>query len=496
MRVAVIPAAGKGVRFHELGKNYAKTLLPYDGVPILKQIIDRLLPDFDEIRVVLGPNPEQLAGFIDNLSNEKVKKFYVPLDGVQGPARSFMFAVTGQEDLVFLHLSDTLFECEFPEFSSDWVSVMDVANPSRWCMIDHTSHLMDKPMSCPKEYRAITGAYCFSNPSRLRAVFEDVFSKKNDDEFQLSEIFEQYNVDYPFRLEEHSADDLLDFGTIDEFYKNNKSHRSRYFNTISYSKDRVKKSSPTKPNKIMAEAFWISKAPSAFQHYLPKIFEISYIDASYEMERLHSIKLRDLFIHLDRSAESWTPIFKKTNEFLTDCKKVRHPAPFWSEVCDKTLLRRPDLDAFVNSFKEVIEACGVEDESTFFHGDLHFNNMFFDFSAEKLTLIDPNGAFFGHWLYDVAKLCHSVIGKFDFIDTRLFSLSGATSGIYSAGTEKLESLFERAILDHLTQDELRLVYKATASLFASMQPLHRDYPEKLEFFEAAFKRFDNLADNL
>ena len=79
---------------------------------------------------------------------------------------------------------------------------------------------------------------------------------------------------------------------------------------------------------------------------------------------------------------------------------------------------------------------------------------------------------------------------------RLFSLSGATSGIYSAGTEKLESLFERAILDHLTQDELRLVYKATASLFASMQPLHRDYPEKLEFFEAAFKRFDNLADNL
>lgn len=33
--IGIIPAAGKGVRFKEIGKNYSKTILPYNEKPIL-----------------------------------------------------------------------------------------------------------------------------------------------------------------------------------------------------------------------------------------------------------------------------------------------------------------------------------------------------------------------------------------------------------------------------------------------------------------------------
>lgn len=119
--------------------------------------------------------------------------------------------------------------------------------------------------------------------------------------------------------------------------------------------------------------------------------------------------------------------------------------------------------------------------------------MFFDFSKNRLTLIDPRGEFFGHWLYDVAKLAHSVIGKFDFIDSRLFSQGDRALKVYSDGTEELEEIFKHEILGGLSPKELVLVYKTVASLFASMQPLHTDFPEKNVEFEAAFHYFNNLA---
>jgi len=78
MRVAVVPAAGKGTRFYELGNNYAKTLLPFDGVPILERIIEKLSPDFDEIRIVVSENSDQIETFLQELNEPKVRVLKVP----------------------------------------------------------------------------------------------------------------------------------------------------------------------------------------------------------------------------------------------------------------------------------------------------------------------------------------------------------------------------------------------------------------------------------
>ena len=41
--LGVIPAAGKGTRFHELGKQYPKCILPYEEMPIIVHNIKRLI---------------------------------------------------------------------------------------------------------------------------------------------------------------------------------------------------------------------------------------------------------------------------------------------------------------------------------------------------------------------------------------------------------------------------------------------------------------------
>ena len=493
MRVAVVPAAGKGTRFYELGNNYAKTLLPFDGVPILERIIERLSPDFDEIRIVVSESFDQIETFLPTLKNAKIRVIKVPCSGLQGPARSFMQAVTGEEDYVFLHLSDTLFDIDFGDFKGDWVSVMRVGDSSRWCMISPESEFKDKPQDCGDEFLATTGAYSFSSPEHLRVSYEAALKVVKEREFQLSDIFKIYALDHKFCLQEHEDVQLLDFGTIDEYFKNNRSNRNRYFNEITYNHSLVQKSSHLHPNELLSEALWMKYAPKTIQPFLPKIYGIDTQNPSYEMEHIHSIKLRDLFVHLDREAITWRPIISEIARFLDICKKSEIEAPFWKGVCNKTLLRRPNLKRFVDELWQNVVDCGLEHKSTYFHGDLHFNNMFFDFSKNRLTLIDPRGEFFGHWLYDVAKLVHSVIGKFDFIDSRLFCQGDRALKIYSNGTEELEEIFKHEILGGLSSKELVLAYKTTASLFASMQPLHTDFPEKNVEFEAAFHYFNNLA---
>lgn len=496
MRVAVIPAAGKGARFNELGTHYAKTLLPLNGIPIIQHIIERLLPDFDEIRIVVSSDSKQLEKFLNSLCVSKIQIVIIPSDGPQGPGRSFMEAVVGNEDYVFLHLSDVLFNLNFTGLSGDWVTSMSVNDPSRWCMINESSELLDKPSTCADGYQAITGAYSFSNPADLRKACEAAFHVATSGEFQLSQIFKHYNVRHKFELHSHKSEDFLDFGTIEEYFKNNKSNKNRYFNDIKFDRDVVRKSSIIHGNKLLKEALWLKHAPRELQKFLPKIYDIDFKGPAYHMERIHSLKLRDLFIYLDRRVATWEPIFSEINLFLELCKKTEIKSDFWRDVCNKTLLRRPDLKIFTAELWDIVMQSGHQNSSTLYHGDLHFNNMFYDLDRQKLTLIDPRGEFYGHWLYDVAKLMHSVFGKFDFIDANLFNPNGHFVKVYSAGTEGIEQIYAESILDKLSNAELKLVYKITASLFASMQPLHKDCPEKIREFEDVFYHFDALANAL
>lgn len=118
MKIAIIPAAGSATRFKELGKQYAKTVLPYKGIPIIVHIVRQLQEAIqpDLIRVVYS-NEEHKKQIHESLSLYNISVEFVAVgEGRPGPARSILSGipatVTG-EDILYVHLSD--FVAQYPE---------------------------------------------------------------------------------------------------------------------------------------------------------------------------------------------------------------------------------------------------------------------------------------------------------------------------------------------------------------------------------------------
>ena len=120
------------------------------------------------------------------------------------------------------------------------------------------------------------------------------------------------------------------------------------------------------------------------------------------------------------------------------------------------------------------------------HGDPRFANTLYHKSTQMLKFIDPKGALTEAelWMnpyYDIAKLSHSVCGRYDFFNNGTFSiridenfhselvLDFDNTAYIRAFRQKLEACG----FDYLTVR----IYEA--SLFLSMLPLHIDNPHKV-----------------
>ena len=120
------------------------------------------------------------------------------------------------------------------------------------------------------------------------------------------------------------------------------------------------------------------------------------------------------------------------------------------------------------------------------HGDPCFANALYNRSTKTLKFIDPKGALTEEELwtnpyYDIAKLSHSVCGRYDFFNNGLFRIEVNEAFAYELHIDfdhtKYEEIFRRKLelngYDYLTVR----IYEA--SLFLSMLPLHMDNPYKV-----------------
>ena len=124
------------------------------------------------------------------------------------------------------------------------------------------------------------------------------------------------------------------------------------------------------------------------------------------------------------------------------------------------------------------------------HGDLCFSNILYSQASQFLQLIDPRGAetvdeLYSDEYYDVAKLSHSVLGNYDFINAGLFELKHADDlalrlEVHTPDLEELQDRFVGRLGE--AGFDVRLVRLYEASLFLSMLPLHIDVPKKVLAF--------------
>lgn len=313
------------------------------------------------------------------------------------------------------------------------------------------------------------------------------------------------------------------------------STEARHFNALQSEGGILRKSSAERA-KMRAEHGMFHVAPDSVKRFLIPTFDFweTPTQAGYAMEHMAIPDAALQLIHGAFDPDSYGLLLDQVFAFLAARPadpQGRSPGAAWdSQITGKM---RGRLDAFMElevgrRLDALLRAAGpaggirdmqaraeailaqarARDTSTalvFSHGDPCFSNILFDRRLGLMRLIDPRGATdpadaMMHPLYDVAKVSHSALGGYDFINNDLFrctlgdgldlhlSLGDRAADAGTAGTSPVpdgppdwaQAAF-RARLASAGHD-LQTTRAVELSLFLSMLPLHADHPRKLAGF--------------
>ena len=320
-------------------------------------------------------------------------------------------------------------------------------------------------------------------------------------------------------MEELPGDMLVDFSSFEEFirYMTN-GFEARFFNSLEGDEYTVTKRSTNK-EKIKKEYRFYYFLPDRMQHWFVQPFSYQETEdsASYTMERMHMTDLAIQYVHGAVSLEDFDQILQQLFYFLKNRYTRKIPEEEYRRqseklYLDKVMERYLDLkkspfytkmDAMIRVgteydsldavyeryralYEEIHRKYRFEPLSTVSHGDLCFSNLLYQKHANILRMIDPKGAeteediWMDPW-YDLAKLSHSVCGRYDFFNSGLYQ-------IHVGKDMKLELQIDFQNQDYVAlfrsyleknQFSYSIVRLYEASLFLSILPLHLDNPQKV-----------------
>jgi len=268
--------------------------------------------------------------------------------------------------------------------------------------------------------------------------------------------------------------------------------KSRFFNKISIDRKNktVKKTSLDKES-LINQINWYINIPESIKKYTPKILEYDLNEPYILMEYIPYRKLENFFIKGKIDIIKYF-MNKKLNEILDLFSKFKKELSYEDYVdmyYTKTIKRLNTLENYgIEKINKILKAKKItingeeydgipkikkeikdqikflySKEGTIIHGDLCFSNILFSKTKDDIKLIDPRGKFGSHIIYgdpkyDLAKLSHSINGKYEFIINDLYKLDD-----YNL-TFPIE-------INYKFDEEVRLI---ESLLFLSMTPLHID----------------------
>ena len=314
---------------------------------------------------------------------------------------------------------------------------------------------------------------------------------------------------------------FMDIGVVGNFIQCVAGNfESRYFNSLKGDEYTLVKTSSDK-RKIKAEYTFYQLLPEDMKFWFVAPFHYQETEnaASYTMERLHMTDLSVKWVHGVMDEEEFEQLMDKYFFFFSSRHSRKCTEEEYSRLADelygKKINKRVamlkelpeygkiskilemteggDIDTLVEKYfalKAKIEArVNYPLVSVIGHGDPCFSNTIYNKSTQTLKFIDPKGALTEEELwtnpyYDIAKLSHSVCGRYDFLNNELFEIYLDKHLNYQLeipfDASKYVNIFRRKVeengFDYLS---VRLY---EASLFLSMLPLHIDSPYKVAGF--------------
>ncbi|MEW5773136.1 MAG: capsular biosynthesis protein [Thermodesulfobacteriota bacterium] len=355
----------------------------------------------------------------------------------------------------------------------------------------------------------LSGYFCFSDPY----AFVEALTRSRG---RFIDALNLYAANR--RLLPVNTGSWLDFGHLQTYYRSKAALTTeREFNSLEVSRRTVCKSG-RKPEKIRAEGRWYARAPEGLRLYLPSLLgmEDSGAACAYRLEYLYFSTLSELYVFGRLPLFMWETIFHSCGEFLALCRETLspeeriRPEDLPDLYLGKTLARledfarqrevdlgrewryagrpTPSLERLARLASEAVPRL-TEQDLAILHGDFCFSNILYDFRHATIKTIDPRGLatggaarMAGDRRYDVAKLYHSVKGKYDFIKADRYVLGrdgerGLTLEFPAEEyTRRIDDLFTGMRLGGDMCDQ-RTILAVVVHLFLSMLPLHADRPD-------------------
>lgn len=365
-----------------------------------------------------------------------------------------------------------------------------------------------------EQEKLFVGVFQIRKPQYFNECLKTAFDTTDRAESTFYYALRLYSKTYP--MEAVKTDNWFDVGHIDTYYNSRLAVRAREFNHITIDKDRgiLRKTSEDK-DKFIGEIKWYLKLPSDIEYVRPRIFDYStaYTQPYISMEYYSYHTVHELFLYADLTWRQWRDVFNRIRFVCRDFKRYTAAGADIRQSLEemyltKTLKRLADLqkDArFCSFFANPITVNHVTylpldriceilsdiipkqlyDVEAFhiIHGDLCFANIMVDSNLSFIKVIDPRGKFgsydiYGDFRYELAKLFHSVDGKYDFIIKDLLTVDfdiGKNFIYYEIADRKRDyDLYQ--VLTEVFRDEiggdLQKIELIEALLFLSMIPLH------------------------
>jgi hypothetical protein len=315
----------------------------------------------------------------------------------------------------------------------------------------------------------------------------------------------------------------LDFGHLQTLFRSRRMLASaRAFNTLRIDGRTVRKLS-AETEKMVAEASWFASVPPALRVYTARLIDSGEENgtAFYETEYEHLPTLSELFVFGTLGHATWLGVLRSCHEFLVTCASTHGPESASSSLrqlatvktaerlrrfSDETgfdierMLRydghpMPSLMQIADDLENCIDLSGIR-RQTVMHGDLCFSNILYSSRVQRIKVIDPRGyveagenSIFGDNRYDLAKMAHSIVGRYDQIIAGRYEMPADDNGRFSINFETaphhvwLEDAWSEFEVGGVTggSAEIRAL---TVGLFLSMLPLHADRPDRQRAFIA------------
>lgn len=294
----------------------------------------------------------------------------------------------------------------------------------------------------------------------------------------------------------------------------------RFFNSVQSINNFVLLKRSSEVEKLRREFQYYGLLPPVLQMFFiqPYEFTLEKGSASYKMERLFVPDMALQWIHGSLDELSLKRFLDKVFYYIAarplrqvsaQAARVVHEDAYRHKVVERLaqLKAKPEyaklqpyldanfggIDALFGRYFQLLDRVdkrAVSGDLRVGHGDLCFSNILYSKITGLMRFIDPRGAdgdddLYVSPFYDLAKLSHSIIGNYDFINYGLFRLEIDADLQVHLQMEPCAPSWAREMFEARLREngfDPALIRLFEVSLFLSMVPLHIDSPKKVLAF--------------